>query len=150
MGYDQIPLNYLTRMSGIIAPVILHIFNTSVQTKTFPEIWKKALIRPIPKTKNPSSASDYRPISLHQQVTSHINRHNLLNPFQSGFRTGHSTCSALLKVSDDIQAAMDKTMATILILFDFSKAFDLVSHRILLQKLRTFGLDQNAIAYVMI
>ncbi|KAI5714781.1 hypothetical protein M8J77_005490 [Diaphorina citri] len=159
MGYDQIPLNYLTRMSGIIAPVILHIFNTSVQTKTFPEIWKKALIRPIPKTKNPSSASDYRPISLlcslskvlerliHQQVTSHINRHNLLNPFQSGFRTGHSTCSALLKVSDDIQAAMDKTMATILILFDFSKAFDLVSHRILLQKLRTFGLDQNAIAW---
>ncbi|KAI5707715.1 hypothetical protein M8J77_008256 [Diaphorina citri] len=65
----------------------------------------------------------------------------------SGFRTGHSTCSALLKVSDDIQAAMDKTMATILILFDFSKAFDLVSHRILLQKLRTFGLDQNAIAW---
>ncbi|KAI5731371.1 hypothetical protein M8J77_008987 [Diaphorina citri] len=111
-----------------MTPPLKHLINrrdeasrkfAQMQTKTFPEIWKKALIRPIPKTKNPSSASDYRPISLHQQVTTHINRHNLLNPFQSGFRTGHSTCSALLKVSDNIQAAMDKTMATILILFDF-------------------------------
>ncbi|KAI5728952.1 hypothetical protein M8J77_023576 [Diaphorina citri] len=159
MGYDQIPLNFLTRMADIVLPVILHIFNVSIQTSIFPETWKLALIRPIPKVKNPSSATDYRPISLlsslskvlerliHQQITSHLNRHNLLNPLQSGFRTGHSTCSALLKVSDDIQAAMDSGMATTLVLFDFSKAFDLVSHRILLLKLRTFGFNSKAVAW---
>ncbi|KAI5728643.1 hypothetical protein M8J77_018974 [Diaphorina citri] len=104
-------------------------------------------------------ATDYRPISLlsslskvlerliHQQITSHLNRHNLLNPLQSGFRTGHSTCSALLKVSDDIQAAMDSGMATTLVLFDFSKAFDLVSHKILLLKLRTLGFNSKAVAW---
>ncbi|KAI5708382.1 hypothetical protein M8J77_021503 [Diaphorina citri] len=120
MGYDQIPLNYITRMLDIISPVILHIFNQSISSNTFPSIWKRALIRPIPKVKNPTSASDYRPISLlcslskvlerlvHNQVMSHIGQHNLLNPFQSGFRSGHSTCSALLKVTDDIQFALDK------------------------------------------
>jgi Reverse transcriptase (RNA-dependent DNA polymerase). len=159
MGYDQIPLNFLTRMADIVLPVILHIFNVSIQTSIFPETWKLALIRPIPKVKNPSSATDYRPISLlsslskvlerliHQQIMSHLNRHNLLNTLQSGFRTGHSTCSALLKVSDDIQAAMDSGMATTLVLFDFSKAFDLVSHRILLLKLRTFGFNSKAVAW---
>ncbi|KAI5717914.1 hypothetical protein M8J77_013445 [Diaphorina citri] len=159
MGYDQIPLSYLTRMLDVVAPVILHIFNRSVESKVFPEVWKRALIRPIPKVKNPSSASDYRPISLlcslskvlerliSQQISSYLNQHNLFNTFQSGFRSGHSTCSALLKVSDDIQAAMDQTKASILVLFDFSKAFDLVSHRILLAKLKTFGFSEDAVGW---
>ncbi|KAI5732387.1 hypothetical protein M8J77_026107 [Diaphorina citri] len=159
MGYDQIPLCYLTRMMDIVSPVILHIFNLSISSKTFPEIWKRALVRPIPKVKNPSSASDYRPISLlcsiskvlermiSQRITSFLNQHNLFNTFQSGFRSGHSTCTALLKVSDDIHAAMDNTMASILVLFDFSKAFDLVSHKILLAKLKSFGFDESAVQW---
>ncbi|KAI5731016.1 hypothetical protein M8J77_003291 [Diaphorina citri] len=159
MGYDQIPLNYITRMLDIVSPVILHIFNQSISSNTFPSIWKRALIRPIPKVKNPTSASDYRPISLlcslskvlerlvHNQVMSHIGQHNLLNPFQSGFRSGHSTCSALLKVIDDIQFALDKKKASILVLFDFSKAFDLVSHKILLAKLKTFGFSDGVVSW---
>ncbi|KAI5721851.1 hypothetical protein M8J77_026574 [Diaphorina citri] len=159
MGYDQIPLNYITRMLDIISPVILHIFNQSISSNTFPSIWKRALIRPIPKVKNPTSASDYRPISLlcslskvlerlvHNQVMSHIGQHNLLNPFQSGFRSGHSTCSALLKVTDDIQFALDKKKASILVLFDFSKAFDLVSHKILLAKLKMFGFGDGVVSW---
>ncbi|KAI5707997.1 hypothetical protein M8J77_014311 [Diaphorina citri] len=159
MGYDQIPLSYITRMSDIVAPPILHIFNFSISNKVYPEIWKRALIRPIPKVKNPTSTSDYRPISLlcslskvlermiYQQVIKHLNQHSLFNTYQSGFRTGHSTCSALLKVSGDIQAAMDHTMVSILVLFDFSKAFDLVSHKILLTKLNTFGFSVDAVGW---
>ncbi|KAI5747281.1 hypothetical protein M8J77_013016 [Diaphorina citri] len=159
MGYDQIPLSFLTIMLDTIAPVILHIFNLSIRQKVFPSLWKKGLIRPIPKVKKPSNPSDYRPISLlcslskvlermvHHQVTTHLNSHNLLHSLQSGFRTGHSTCSALLKVSDDLQRSMDNKMASLLVLFDFSKAFDVVSHRILLSKLRTFGFSENVILW---
>ncbi|KAI5750787.1 hypothetical protein M8J77_001271 [Diaphorina citri] len=159
MGYDQIPLSFLTIMLDTIAPVILHIFNLSIRQKVFPSLWKKGLIRPIPKVKKPSNPSDYRPISLlcslskilermvHYQVTTHLNSHNLLHSLQSGFRTGHSTCSALLKVSDDLQRSMDNKMASLLVLFDFSKAFDVVSHRILLSKLRTFGFSENVILW---
>ncbi|KAI5717918.1 hypothetical protein M8J77_013504 [Diaphorina citri] len=84
---------------------------------------------------------------IYQQVIKHLNQHNLFNTYQSGFRTGHSTCSALLKVSGDIQAAMDHTMVSILVLFDFSKAFDLVSHKILLTKLNTLGFSVDAVGW---
>jgi Reverse transcriptase (RNA-dependent DNA polymerase). len=42
---------------------------------------------------------------------------------------------------------MDQTKASILVLFDFSKAFDLVSHRILLAKLKTFGFSEDAVGW---
>ncbi|KAL1447874.1 hypothetical protein WDU94_006590 [Cyamophila willieti] len=145
MGYDQIPLHFLTRMLEFVAPVILHTFNYSIHHSIFPSVWKKGLIRPIPKCKNPSGSSDFRPRMVHHQMIKHLDVHNLLNRFQSGFRSGHSCLSALLKVTDDIQLARNNKMATILVLFDFSKAFDLVSHRVLLSKLQNLGFDTSAI-----
>ena len=65
-----------------------------------------------------------------------LHMHNLLDPYQSGFRTGHSTTTALLKVTEDIREAMDPRELTVLTLLDFSKAFDTVDHDLLIQKLK--------------
>jgi hypothetical protein len=60
-----------------------------------------------------------------------------LNRFQSGFRLGHSTTTALLKVTDDIAKDLDRNLISILVLLDFSKAFDAVYFKLLCQKSKT-------------
>jgi len=47
-----------------ILPVITHIFNFNLSYGSYPEIWKTAIICPLPKVKHPSYLSDYRPISI--------------------------------------------------------------------------------------
>jgi hypothetical protein len=66
----------------------------------------------------------------------HIRCNNLLTVFQSGFRRQHSTAAAVLKVTEDIRLSMEDGQVTVLLLLDFSLAFDMVVHKLLLCKLR--------------
>jgi len=61
---DGLSLDNLTRTLPVIGDSILHLFSYSIMYEVFPTLWKQALIRPIAKIANPSSASDYRPVSL--------------------------------------------------------------------------------------
>lgn len=69
-------------------------------------------------------------------------------PFQSGYRKSHSTQTALLKLTDDIREGMDQQHVTLLLLFDFSKAFDSVCHATLLHKLRDANFAVSAIKWI--
>lgn len=64
-----------------------------------------------------------------------ITKHKLLSKFQSAYRHFHGTASAALKVTTDVESALDNKLSTILVLLDFSKAFDSISHEILCSKL---------------
>jgi hypothetical protein len=134
-----------------ILPVLCHIFDYSLQHGVFPDLWKKAHIIPLPKVRNPAQPKDYRPVSIlsvvakvfekivHKQISGYLEEFKLLSRSQSGFRKGHSTITALIKVLDDVRESIDKRELTLLILFDFSKAFDKVHHELLLTKLKLFG-----------
>lgn len=69
---------------------------------------------------------------------------DLLPECQSGFRADHSCTTALLHICDDTIKAKDKGNLTLLILLDYSKAFDTVNHQILLSILHCIGLEQSA------
>ena len=111
-----------------------------------------ARILALKKISVPSSTTDFRPIALlcffskvleklaHDQLVNFLNRSKILDPFLTGFRKFHSPQSALLKLSDDMRMGMDKKMVTILLQFDFSKAFDTISPSRLLAKLQKMGL----------
>jgi hypothetical protein len=159
-GVDGLSLKFLKIMLPIILPFITHIINTSLLTSVFPDDWKFSIVIPLNKIPNPTSPSDYRPISLlvvlskvleiivHLQMNSFILRERLVSDFQSGFRVGHSTTSALLRVTDDIRRAMDCRKLTIMVLVDFSKAFDSIYHPILLYRLRSLGFSNSTVAWV--
>ena len=81
----------------------MHIIHTLIDQEIFPKQWKISIVSPIPKTDNPTSIEDYRPILvlsvlskvyervILNQLCSVIETQNLYNINQSGFREGHST-----------------------------------------------------------
>ncbi|CAG9131211.1 unnamed protein product [Plutella xylostella] len=125
----------------------------------FPNLWLKAFVLPLPKVPVPSAPNEYRPISVlpflskilesvvHHQLTTFLTKGNLLNPFQSGFRPGHSTTTALLKVTEDIRCAMVDRRVTILVLVDFSNAFNAVDHDLLLAVLQCHKISDPAVSW---
>lgn len=78
-------------------------------------------------------------------MVDYIDRNNLLTSLQSGFRAKRSCTTALLKITDDIRTSLDNDKITALVLLDFSKAFDRVSHGLLLNKLQLrFNFSKSA------
>ena len=55
---------------------------------------------------------------------------------QSAYKPGHSTETALLRVQNDILAALDQRSGVFLALIDLSAAFDTIGHQLLLTFLR--------------
>ena len=72
---------------------------------------------------------------------SHADTHNILYPFQHGFRTGRSCETQLLEFIDDVTLNMENGKQTDILVMDFSKAFDKVSHSLLLHKLHHYGIQ---------
>ena len=139
--------------------MIYIIFFYSVTQLTSLLVWKKALIIPILKIKKPTLFKDYRPVFIlcsrsktletvvSKQLLAHLELTGRLDPRQSGFKAGHSTQTVHLRLFDDVLAAMDNRLITVLVLFDFSKAFDLINHDILLEKLKQVGCSNDVVAW---
>uniref|UniRef100_T1DE06 Putative outcast ele5 orf1-h 1e-40-j 4 n=1 Tax=Psorophora albipes TaxID=869069 RepID=T1DE06_9DIPT len=161
VGLDEIPLSFIKLLLPSILPAICYIFNLIITSSKFPEAWKAAKVIPIKKKPNDVNLSNLRPISilsalskvferiLQLQIRDHLENFDLLTQFQSGFRRGRSTTTAMLKVHDDIHSVVDKKGVAFLLLIDFSKAFDRVSHVKLLKKLSDQFLFSRSAVYLI-
>ena len=144
VGFDKISLRVQKLCYSSIGSIIVGLFNKILLTNTYPLNWKRAILIPIKKIPNPDALEHFRPISLlcviskifekilADKIMTYLKSKVILDPFQSGFQKGFGTLSVLTKLIGDIREASEDKLITMLVLFDFSKAFDRVSPKILL------------------
>ena len=156
IGPDKVAYSMLKHLPRSGMDFLLHIFNLSWSSHSFPSIWKSFSIIPIHKMGKPlDSLASFRLISLTYCVSKLFERiilsrllfflksNSILPPRQAGFRPGRSTLDQILYLSQSISDGFNKSRPgsrTILSTIDFSKAFDSVWHPALFHKLISAGL----------
>ena len=159
---DPWPTFLVKRCIDILLPSITKLVNLSLQDGVFPEPFKNAIVTPlIKKTSLPKDdLKNYRPVSrlgflsklvervVASQIRSHIDSDDLGNTFQSVYKAGHSTETALLCIQNEIHLSLSRGMPTALVLLDLSAAFDTINHDKLLACLSTgFGFTGNVLRW---
>ena len=153
MGPDRLQPLVLKSCAAEVAYPLYLIFQKSLQEGKLPALWKLSIVKPIFKKGHRYDPLNYRPISLTSVVCKSMERiictklrnyletNFLLTENQFGFRPGRSTMDQLLLVYNSVSLMMDAGHVVDIIFFDFSKAFDVVNHEIMLVKLRSLGLQ---------
>ena len=151
-GLDGICVKSLKTGSPILAYYLTHIYNLSLRTGIVPKCWKKKRVTPLFKKGDTDDVNNYRPISIlpvtmkifekivHYQISEFLEANKIISEFQSGFRNGHSTDTAVSCVSDYVLGEVAKKNYVGAVLVDLKKAFDTVDHLILLKKLYCYGI----------
>lgn len=159
VGPDGLEAKFLKLGSSILIHPLSDLYSMSLDMSSIPIVWKTARVTPIFKGGDNTDLCNYRPISIictvtkifekiiYQQLYKYLNQSNILSPYQSGFRSGYSTTTALLKFTNDVFSSCDKNQCTGVIFLDLSKAFDLVDHYLLLDKLKSIGFNRNALLW---
>jgi len=159
-GLDQLNITLLLLCCPFILQPLTHIINVCLEKSYFPKKWKQAKVIPLPKVKCPTDFGQLRSISIlptlskvlekimEKQIITYLNKNSIIPNVQSGFRTGYSCCTALSKVTDDIIGGLDDNKASILILLDYTKAFDMLNHKILLSILNYIGFNNAALKLI--
>jgi len=152
-GDDNLSPRLIRALSSVLAVPISMIFRKSLDTSCVPRDWRTAVISPLYKKGRRSQPDNYRPVSLTSQIVKvvesivrdeivqHLDKFNLIQQSQHGFRSGYSCSSNLLSFLESVSGDVDAKHSVDTVYLDFAKAFDKVPHQRLLQKLKAHGID---------
>ncbi len=139
-------------VSGLSYPLYL-IFNKLISNGHFPSCWKVANVIAIQKTSCANVAKDFRPISItsnvgkvferiiYNKLIHFLDNNNLIYKYQAGFLAHHSTETQLIEMYHNICKEVDNKHGVQMVFCDYSKAFDRVWHKGLLEKLKAHGIS---------
>ena len=139
------------------------MINASLSSGTVPDSLKNGIIIPLLKkpSLDPSLFANYRPITnipflskvfekvVASALVKYLDENQLFDPYQSAYRKGHSTESALLKVYNDMLVARDKGHCVLSVYLDLSAAFDTIDHIILIRRLSEIGVSDTPLAWFL-
>ena len=83
-----------------------------------------------------------------QVIIKQVKEKKAIRSSQHGFTKGKSCLTNLIAFYDDMTGWVDEGRAVDVVYLDFSKAFEVVSHDILLGKLRKYGLDEWSVRWI--
>ena len=158
---DPIPTTILKDLIHIWIPSITHVVNLSLDSGTFSDHWKCAIVRPLLKKQGLELMyKNYRPVSnlkfvskltekvVLMQFLEHCENHDLLPDHQSAYRKDASCETSVIKLCNDILWCMEKQEILACVLLDLSAAFDTVDHDQLLRVLQlSYGIDAHALKW---
>ena len=160
VGIDKISAKFL-KISNVFIPIINQLIKKSFVSLRVPEVWKTASIKALYKSGDKKDLSNYRPISIlpiiskvmerlvYNKLIEFIDKNKLLSDSQFGFRSRHSCSDAMLSILDDIYSGLNNRKKVCVVSLDIKKAFDTISHEILIFKLFKLNFDRKAIEFFL-
>ena len=158
-GHDNVSNTLLKEISDVIIEPLLIIFNQSLAKGIFPTIMKIADIVPLHKGKERYLETNYRPISLLTTLSKLLEKvvctrvYNFLDntgqivSTQYGFRANHSCDQAISHLVGNIIKNIENKQITIGLFLDLSKAFDTLEHKIVLEKMKRYGIRGTCLSW---
>lgn len=151
-GIDEFSSSILKLCKEEIVCPLTHIINLSFSQGIFPDKIKTAKVYPKFKKGNTTLVENYRPISILstfskiieltmlKRLMEHLENYNILTNQQHGFLRGKSTTTAIAQLTERIIDNLEDGATVTALLLDFSKAFDCLSHELLMKKTESMGI----------
>ena len=136
-GPDEVHYNLLTHLPESVLSVLLKVYNSIWESKTFPPSWREAVVAPIAKAgKDPKNPTNYRPIALTSCLCKTMERmvnarlmwclesEGHLCDVRCGFRKNRSTVDHLVRFESFVREAFIKKEHVVAIFGNLEKAYD--------------------------
>ena len=158
MDYFGMNSVMLKKIINLVVSPMTRLFNRCITERWFPDVFKLACVSPVYKKGDVEDLSNYRPISilpvigkvferlLKDQLVQYLEHVALLNTAQHGFRAGRSTGTAVAAFVERVVECFEGGEYCEVSLLDLSKAFDCISHEVLLRKLYMYNFQPSACA----
>ena len=152
------PVRVVKENAEYFAEIICSQFNESINSSKFPLSFKLANMSPVFKNESRNHKNNYRPVNIlpliskvfekimNKQLSIHFEE--ILSKFRCGFRKGFSTQHCLLLMLEKLKRAVDNNKVFGALLTELSKAFDCISHDLLIAKLNAYELSLSALKLV--
>ena len=160
-GCDNIPPRIIKDLKPVLSKPLSKLINISFEKSLFPTAMKHAIVRPIYKNKGcDSDPKFYRPISILSALSKIVERaavnrlvlffeeNGKLFRSQHAYRRNHSTITSIVEATEFIHQEIENKNIPAIIATDLSKAFDSVSHSMLLRKLEKKGLHKSCTSWI--
>ena len=160
-SYDRISMKAIKLARGPLEPLILHLLDQAIEQGQFPRDLKTMKVVPIRKdSKEETSSEGWRPVNIGSpiskiiervilvQITTHMEVNNLIHPSHHGSIKSKTTQTIINEIHDRILENLSTGQDSALLILDQSKAYDLINHPILLEKLKILGFDNKSLKLI--
>lgn len=153
-GLDNISAKLIKKMKSHLTDFLVEKVNECLNIGIFPDSLKIARVKPIFKSDDPKIISNYRPISvlpafskifetvIKDRLENYLTENNIIHTNQYGFKKNSSTSAACINLLKHIYENLNSKVRrkTGALFIDIAKAFDSISHEILIEKLKKIGI----------